>query len=167
VEHTLPQIQTPWRRATIVAGAIAAVELIVLVVLGVALLAEPVAQGVTQAAERQVFAPVVQKRQSPTPVADAPKLTRAETSVIVLNGSGVAGAAASTAEQVRGKGYTIGGVGNAPRTDFTRSLVMFRAGHEAEAKRLAGDLKLKIVGPLDGLKPADLLGAHVAVIIGD
>ncbi len=159
-------MQTPWRRATLVAAAIATVELVVLVVLGAALLAEPVAQQVTQAAERKAFAPVVQKRPAPAPAADAPKLTRAETSVIVLNGSGVAGAAAATAEQVRGKGYTIGGVGNAPRNDFTHSLVMFRAGHEAEAKRLASDLRLKIVGPLDGMKPADLLGAHVAVVIG-
>jgi hypothetical protein len=146
--------------------AVAALELVVLVVLGVALLAEPVAQHVTQAAERQALAPIVEQPKA-KPVAGAPKLTWAETSVIVLNGNGRAGAAAATAEQVRARGYTIGSVGNAPRTDYTRSLVLYRAGHEAEAKRLARDLKLKIVGPLDGMRPADLLGAHVAVVVGD
>ncbi len=95
-----------------------------------------------------------------------PKLSRAETSVIVLNGSGRSGAAAERADRVRGLGYTIGTVGNAPRSDFTRTLVMFRRGYRAEAARLAADLKLKIVGPLDGLRPADMLGAHVALIVG-
>ena len=63
-------------------------------------------------------------------------------------------------------GYTIGTVGNAPRSDFTRTLVMYRRGYQPEAMRLARDLNLKIVGPLDGLRPADMLGAHVALIVG-
>ena len=75
-------------------------------------------------------------------------------------------AAAANAAKVRGLGYTIGTVGNAPRSDFTRTLVMFRPGYRAEAVRLAADLKLKIVGPLDGLRGSDLLGAHVALIVG-
>ena len=168
MEHTLPQIRTHqlergWRTATLVACLVAALELVVLVVLGVALLADPVAQHVTKAAEDKVLAPIAK----PKPVAGAPTLTRAETSVIVLNGNGRAGAAATAAERVRGIGYTIGTVGNAPRIDFTRSLVMYRPGHEAEGKRLARDLRLKIVGPLDGIKPRELLGAHVALVVGD
>ena len=39
---------------------------------------------------------------------------------------------------------------------------MFRKGYQAEAARLAKDLNVKIVGPLDGLRTADMLGAHVA-----
>ena len=69
-------------------------------------------------------------------------------------------------EAVRRFGYTIDTVGNAPRSDFTRTLVMYRKGYQAEAARLAKDLRIKIVGPLDGLKPADMLGAHVALIVG-
>jgi hypothetical protein len=128
------------------------------------LLADPVARQVTQAAERQVLAPAVEKRRKP--VAGAPTLTRAQTSVLVLNGNGRPGAAADAADRVRSIGYTIGSVGNADRTDHTRSLVMYRAGHEAEAKRLARDLKVKVVGPLDGMRPAELLGAHVALVVG-
>ena len=165
MEHSLPQVETtPWRTATLVASAVAALELVALVVLGVVLLAKPVSDHVRQAAQAKVMAPVKVKPQ-PAPVG-APKLTRAETSVIVLNGNGRAGAAASSADAVRRFGYTIGTVGNAPRSDFTRTLVMYRKGYQAEGARLAKDLHVKIVGPLDGLRPSDMLGAHVALVVG-
>ena len=169
VEHSLaqiPQAHTPWRTATLVACAIAAVELVLLLLLAVSLLAEPVARHVTQTAEAKAFAPVAPKRKTATAAAE-PRLSRAQVSVIVLNGNGRTGAAASTAEQTRALGYTIGNVGNAPRSDYTRSLVMYRKGYAPEAQRLARDLKLKIVAPLDGLRPAELLGAHVAVVVGE
>ncbi|MEO5577291.1 MAG: LytR C-terminal domain-containing protein [Gaiellaceae bacterium] len=165
MEHSLLQVRSPWRTATLVASAVAAIELVALVFLGVVLLAKPVSNHVRQAAEAQVLAPVKPKLRRAAAVG-APKLTRAETSVIVLNGNGRAGAAAGSAEAVRRFGYTIGTVGNAPRSDFMRTLVMFRKGYRAEAARLAKDLDLKIVGPLDGLRPADLLGAHVALVVG-
>jgi LytR cell envelope-related transcriptional attenuator len=167
VEHSLSQVRSPWRTATLVASAVAAVELVVLVALGVALLAKPVSEHVRQAATQQVLAPVVvKKKPAAKPAADAPTLTRGETSVTVLNGNGRSGAAAEAADSVRRFGYTIGTVGNAPSTDVTRTVVMYRDGYRPEAARLAKDLGVKIVGPLDGLKPADLLGAHVALVLG-
>ncbi|HUH14573.1 MAG TPA: LytR C-terminal domain-containing protein [Gaiellaceae bacterium] len=166
MEHSLSQIRSPWRTATLVASAVAAVELVALVGLGVVVLAKPVSEHVRQAAEAQVLAPVAPK-PSRAPAAGEPTLTRAETSVIVLNGNGRAGAAAQSAAAVRRFGYTIGTVGNAPAGDVSRTVVMYREGHRAEAARLAADLDVKIVGPLDGLKPADLLGAHVALVLGD
>jgi LytR cell envelope-related transcriptional attenuator len=166
VEHSLLQVRSPWRTATLVAAGVAAVELVALVILGVVLLAKPVSDHVRQAAEAKVMAPVKVKQPRRAPAVGAPKLARGETSVIVLNGNGRAGAAAASAEAVRRFGYTIGTVGNAPRSDFTRTLVMFRKGYQAEAARLAKDLDVKIVGPLDGLKTADMLGAHVALIVG-
>ena len=165
MEHSLPQVSSPWRTATLVASAVAAAELVLLVVLGFVLLAEPVSQHVRQAAQAKVFEPVTPKPQT-APAVGEPKLARGETSVIVLNGSGRSGAAAENAAEVRGLGYTIGTVGNAPRSDFTRTVVMFRPGYRAEGVRLAADLKVKIVGPLDGLHVSDLLGAHVALIVG-
>ena len=159
-------MQIPWRTATLVASAIATVELIVLIVLGIALLAEPVSRHVTQAAEQKVFAPVVKKpKPAAKPSPTTPLLSRADTAVLVLNGNGTPGAAATTAERVRSRGYAIAGVGNAIG-DHPRTVVMYRGGHEAEARRLAQDLRLKIVGPLDGLKRSDLMGAHVAVVLG-
>jgi hypothetical protein len=167
VEHSFSQLRSPWRTATLVASAVAAVELVLLVVLAVMLLAEPVSQHVRQAAEAKVLAPVKPKRPVPAkPQAGKPKLTRAQTSVIVLNGNGRTGAAASSADAIRRFGYTIGTVGNAPRSDFTRTLVMFRKGYRPEALRLAKDLGIKIVGPLDGLRGSDMMGAHVALVVG-
>jgi hypothetical protein len=163
--HSFPQARSPWRTATLVASALAALELVVLVVLGVMLLAEPVSQQVRQAAQAKALAPIKAKPRTVAPVGK-PKLSRAKTSVIVLNGNGRTGAAASSAEAVRRFGYTIGTVGNAPRTDFTRTVVMFRKGYRPEGVRLAKDLNVKIVGPLDGLQPKDLLGAHVALVVG-
>ena len=168
VEHSLQPIQTPWRTATVVLGGVAAFQFVLVIVLLVALLAEPVSEHVAKAAEKRVLAPVVKKQpvvaSRATP--DAAGLTRSETTVIVLNGNGRQGAAHIMAERVRGKGYAIGSVGNAPRTDFARSLVMYRSGFAAEGKRIARDLGIKVVGPLDGMKRSQLLGAHVAVIIG-
>lgn len=169
MEHSLPQIESPWRTATVVLGGVAAFQFVLLIVLLVALLAEPVSQHVAEAAEKKVLAPVVKE---PKPVAtkraavSAPGLSRSETTVTVLNGNGTQGAAHAMAERVRAKGYAIGSVGNAPRTDFARSLVMYRSGFAAEGKRIAKDLGIKVVGPLDGMKRSQLLGAHVAVIIG-
>jgi hypothetical protein len=167
VEHSLSQIRSPWRTATLVASAVAAFELVLLVVLAVMLLAEPVSQQVRHAAEAKAFAPVKPEPDTPAkPQSGKPKLTRAKTSVIVLNGNGRSGAAAASADAVRRFGYTIGTVGNAPRSDFTRTVVMFRKGYRPEALRLARDLGIKIVGPLDGLRGSDLLGAHVALVVG-
>ena len=166
MDHSLPEIRTPWRTATLVASAVAANELFVLVGVGVVLLAKPVSQHVQQAAQKKVFAPVKVKPRVATPIGK-PKLTRAETSVIVLNGNGRSGAAHESADLVRARGYLIGSVGNAPRTDFARSIVMYRPGYKPEALRLAKDVGVRIVTPLDGLTQRDLLGAHLALVIGE
>ena len=169
MDHSLPPIQTPWRTATVVLGGVAAFQFILVIVLLVALMAEPVSQHVTKVAQQKVLAPVAK----PKPVATknraasaAAGLSRGDTTVIVLNGNGRTGAAATMAERVRAKGYAIGSVGNAPSAEYPRSLVMYRSGFAAEGKRLARDLHIKVVGPLDGMKRSQLLGAHVAVIIG-
>ncbi len=172
MEHSLPPLQTPWRTASIVLGGVAAFQFILVIVLLVALLAEPVSQHVSKVAEKKVLAPVKKAKppaapaKRPAATAAAPGLSRADTTVIVLNGNGRQGAAAAMAERVRGKGYAIGSVGNAPSAEYPRSLIMYRSGFAAEGKRIAKDLGIKVVGPLDGMKRTQLLGAHVAVIIG-
>jgi hypothetical protein len=92
-------------------------------------------------------------------------LPRNETSVMVLNGNGRAGAAAAAADRVQARGYMLGNVGNAPSIT-PRSLIMFRPGYEAEGRRLAHDLRVRIVRPLDGMRPTQLLGSHLVLIIG-
>ena len=166
---------TPWRTAAIVAAAVAAVELFVLVLVGVVLGAKLVTDKAetivaqTQAAQTDASptatadgATTKQTKKAP-PVAELP---RSRTSVIVLNGNGIPAAAAVGADRVRKFGYIIAGTANAPRSDFQRSVVMFRPGFEGEAIRLAKDLKVKRVVPLDGMTQRDLQGAHTAFIIG-
>ena len=98
--------------------------------------------------------------------APAAQLARRNVTVLVLNGNGRQGAAASTAARVSHRGYRIGGVANGPRSDFTRSLVMYRKGFEGEGRRLGHDLGIRIVGPLDGLRASQLHGAHAVVVVG-
>jgi hypothetical protein len=157
----------PWRTATLVASAVAAVELVLILVLGVALLGKPLSEKVRSAAQQRstgiTVAPAAKKK--PKIGSSVPRLARDETTVLVLNGNGVTGAAHEAAARVQSRGYAIGHVGNATRTDFMRSVVMYRPGYRGEALRLARDMRIKIVGPLDGLGVRDLMGAHVAVIV--
>ena len=62
--------------------------------------------------------------------------------------------------------YVVAGVGNAPRSDFARTIVMYRDGYRREGQRLAHDMLIKLVGPLDGLRAKELMGAHIALVLG-
>jgi hypothetical protein len=168
VEH--PGLATdlvrPWRTAAVVASAVAALELVVLLVLGVTLLAKPVATHVRKAAEARVFAPAKPPPKPRRQPIGAPKLSRGDTAVLVLNGNGRTGAAAVEAETVRAKGYRISSVADAPRRDYRRSLVMYRPGFAPEGRRLAKDLRIRVVGPLDGVGRRAMAGSHVVVVVG-
>jgi LytR cell envelope-related transcriptional attenuator len=168
VEHpVLASDIRPWRTAAVVASAVAVVELLALLVIGLAMLAKPVAAEVKRQAAARAFAPapVAKRRPKPKPVA-APRLARSDTAVLVLNGNGRNGAAALEADRVRVKGYRIAAVADAPRRDYARTLVMFRAGFAGEAHRLARDLRIAIVGPLDGVRTGSLQGAHAIIVVG-
>jgi hypothetical protein len=167
VEHVLPhpsppgpERHHPWRTIAVVAGALAMLELLGLVVVGIALVAKPMAhRAISDAAK----APAVTK---PKPEPMLPLLARRLVSVTILNGNGVSGAAASEASRVRARGYIVGRVGNAPRGSYGHSVVMYRAGRIREGRRLARDLGISIVSPLDGLRKGDLHGAKLAVVVG-
>ena len=116
-------------------AAVATLELLVLVIVGVALVAKPMAHRAI--AERRRRRRAVTK---PKPEPMLPLLPRRLTSVTILNGNGVSGAAATEASRVRARGYKVGQVGNAPRGGFGSSVVMYRAGRIREARRLARDL---------------------------
>ncbi len=155
-----------WRTATLVASAIAALELIVILALGVALLGKPLSERMRDTAEQRSLGVTTKTPTRPKIGSSVARLSRGETTVLVLNGNGVAGAAHDAAAQVQSRGYSIGEIGNAKRTDYTRSVVMYRPGFRGEAIRLSRDLRIRIVGPLDGMRVQDLMGAHVAVVVG-
>ena len=122
VEQTLSHpidFDAPWRKATVLIGALAAVELVMLVLLAGALLAKPTVEGATgkkAVAAKKSQTPakktaVVNSTPAPAEPAQQP---RRKVSVLVLNGNGVQGAAAAYASRVDRKGYKIGGVGERP-----------------------------------------------------
>ena len=167
MEHALPHPSPsgpghPWRTIAVVASGVAALELLVLTIVGIAVLAKPMAKRAAVHAAKAAAAPAAKK-----PAAHSrPILSRGAVSVTVLNGNGVSGAAAAEASRVRARGYIVGRVGNSPRGAFGHSVVMYRAGRVREARRLARDLGIAIVSPLDGLRKRDLHGAKLAVVVG-
>ena len=159
----------PWRLAAYIAGAVAVAELVLLLVIGGGALIEAVSQHVQVAAKERALAPstpskgtATRKRTPATKVATP----RGRTVVMVLNGNGRTGAAASAASRVQRRGYQVGTVGNAPRTDFARSLVMYKPGFVSEGRRLAKDVGVTQVGPLDGVRARELGHAQLVFILG-
>jgi hypothetical protein len=157
-----------WRLATLVASLVAAAEFVGLIVLGFLLLAKPLSRAIehhatASAATRTAVRP--HKLVKPAPIG-RPKHARGRTGVLVLNGNGRAGAAHVAASRLEGLGYPIRGAANAARSDYATTVVMFRPGWAAEGHRLARDFHVRVVGPLDGLKPAALHGAKLVVVLG-
>ena len=163
MEHAAPlEAVRPWRTAALVASGIATLELLVLIVAGVVLIGRPL---VSHAAKSRSKAAAATAKSKPEPQR-GPILAREKTPVLVLNGNGVAGAAHTAATRVHARGYPISAVGNAATPNNGPSLVMYRPGREGEARRLARDLGIGVVGPLDGLPLRSLHGAKLAVVLG-
>jgi hypothetical protein len=161
----------PWQRATLVFALVAALELVLLVVAGGALLAKPGPAQRAPAKKAHVAraaarAPVHRAVPVPSPKPTPAALPRGKVRLVVLNGNGRQGAAADAAARIEARGYHVGLVANAPRHDYPQTIVMYRRGFEGEGRRLARDLGIKVVGPLDGMKPAQLHGAQAVLILG-
>ncbi len=148
-------VERPWKKAAIVTAAIAAVELVVLVVVALAFIAKPFANDAAEAKSAAVGEQIA--------VASRP-----DTPVLVLNGNGVSGAATKAAKIVRRLDYPVVQIGDASRKNFSHTVVMYREGSRAAAVRLAHDLDLspKRAVPLDGMRDSELMGAELALVIG-
>jgi hypothetical protein len=167
VEISAPSVHPlvrPWRTTAIVASGIAAVELLVLLILATAMIGKGVSAHAREAGLARATG-IPSKPIHPEP--KRATLARGETAVVVLNGNGRTGAAAATASRVRARGYPVAGTGNAARSDYGQSVVMYRPGRKPEAKRLARDMGIRLVGPLEGIRTRDLMGAQVALILGN
>ena len=160
----------PWRTATLVASLVAAIELVLLLGAAFLLLAKPLTHAMQRHAAATAFAPAKKHTAAPVipkraPIGQ-PKLLRSETGVFVFNGNGRSGAASNEASKLSNLNYRVPGTGNAKRQDYATSVVMYKKGFHAEGVRLARDLHIKIVGPLDGLTPSALRGAQLAIVLG-
>jgi hypothetical protein len=166
------EFSPPWRRAALLAGGIAVLELVAIVVLGFALLAGPLAHAVRKHVKSHAHtaatpARVPHHRARPAVQPPAkPQLSRAKTHVLILNGNGRQGAAGAEASHLQALGYPPAVTGNAQHTGYAASLVMYRPGFRGEAQRLARDRHIKLVGPLDGMRRSALSGAQVVEILG-
>jgi apolipoprotein N-acyltransferase len=165
----------PWRIAAMVATGIAAVELFILLLIGflvgakafsdktetatIAAIKREVPQAAqTQASEQQKPADASQKKEAPK------VLPRWRTSVVILNGNGIPGAAAVNADKAHSLHYVITATGNAPSTGFALD------GHVRPAlpaaQRLAKDMGVKAVTPSTGSRRATFRAPQLALIIG-
>ena len=165
----------PWRRATIVTGTIAVLELVLLVGAAALLFAKPLAHEIRKEAVAAATTP-------PAAVARPSKeLTRAlhrmsapagrarprsHVRIMVFNGNGQNGAAGSAASKLRALGYRIAGTANAHHQNYATTVVMYVPGFRAEGLRLAKDIGVKVVGPLDGIKTSAIDGGELVVIVG-
>jgi len=162
VEHAVPfEAVRPWRTAAIVATAIAGLELLALIIAGTILLGHSVAGSSDAAAS-----PAPAKQAAHAKLAAPTILSRAKTRVAVLNANGETGAAAAEADAIKARGYRIGNVGNAPQSTTGPTLVMYRPGFAAEAKRLGRDAGVATVAALDGMKPSTLGRAQLVIVLG-
>ena len=176
VDHYAPSspeaLIRPWRMATMVAIGIAAIELLALAGLGAVYFSKHWFSDARATADKPAVtkphraAPVTLAPQAPAPHAH-PILTRTRTTLLVLNGNGQAGAAGAEARVLRVHGYKVAAVGNAKRSDYARSMVLYRPGYEREAQRLAHDVRIPIVSVLDGVRPGEIKNAKLAIILGD
>ena len=116
--HQLELVR-PWRTATLVAAGIAAVELALLVVAGLILVGRsiaPHAHSAAAATPKAVVRPAAAPKPHLAPV--VAHLPRSKVGVIILNGNGIHGAAASAAALVSARGYVVKQVGNARSTGY-------------------------------------------------
>ena len=166
------ELVRPWRLATLVASALAALELVLLVVCGLILAGRSLVPRTAAPARPAHVAKATPKAAAPhvfrPPASLVAKLPRAKTGVLILNGNGVAGAAAQAASLVTSRGYVVKEVGNAPRTGYPTWRLMYGPGYAGEAKRFGRDLGMPAsqIGPLDGMKPKQLHGGQLVLILG-
>lgn len=166
-----------FRRSAGAAAARGIVLLGVAVVLGIVLLTatdtEPPGVGVSAGDREETGA--TDRPRTPTTTIPATTTTSApvraarDVKVLVVNDSGVRGAAARVTDQLRPAGYNLLAPTNAPRPEVRETSVYFTPGFDREAAGLAGALQL----PPASVKPVptppplrDMRGANVLVVVG-
>jgi LytR cell envelope-related transcriptional attenuator len=171
---TSRELIRPWRRATFLVAGVAVVELLVIVGAGVKLLAKPVSHAIQQEAvsvatpkaastpEPKALKQAIHRMHAPAGEARP----RGHLRIMVFNGNGRSGAAGSEASRLSHLGYKIAGATNASHQDYATSVVMYRPGYRSEGLRLAKDLGVRVVGPLDGIAVSALDGGQLAVVVG-
>ena len=103
------------------------------------------------------------KERERTPKAGA--IEPSDVSVAVLNGTSVAGLGAKVGDDVKANGFELGAVTTIPEP-FDQTVVRYEEGHEREARKVARDLGVGLVQPIDRQAQRLSEGADVVVIAG-
>jgi LytR cell envelope-related transcriptional attenuator len=168
----------PWRTATLVASAVALVELVGLIAVGAFLLAHPFSHAAkakaasakvvrhTAPARHAAVTATVPAKDIFAPLPSHALRPRAHVRVLVLNADGVQGAAHAEAARLGSLGYPIGGAANAPSHHYAQSMVMYVPGYVREARRLAHDAGIRMVAPVDGIRGSTLMASKLVVLLG-
>jgi hypothetical protein len=156
----------PWRTATVVVGVVAALELVALIGIGATRLAKPVRAHAVAATAHVTAPPKAAPTRHIPAVTSHPLRSRAQLSVLVLNGNGVNGAASAKAVSLQTLGYGSSRSEDAPRHDYARSMVLYLPGYANEARRLGHDAGARLVAPVDGIRKAQLKGSQLVVVLG-
>lgn len=155
----------PWRGATLVVSAVAAIELIVLIgIIALHFVPAHAAARAAAPAKTQHVRTVAHAAKKLPAVPTHALRARTGVRVLVLNGNGVQGAASTEAARLQSAGYRIAGAKNAQRHDYARSMVLYAPGWVQEARRLAHDAGIKLVAPIDGMK---LKASQAVVVLGN
>lgn len=88
-----------------------------------------------------------------------------EVEVAVLNGTSVPGLAAKVGDDVRVNGFKLGAVANSSN-QVDQTVVMYEPGEKRAAKKVANDLGVKPVQPINRQTERAGDGAAVVVIAG-
>jgi LytR cell envelope-related transcriptional attenuator len=102
-----------------------------------------------------------ESNQGPKPGAIVP----GEVDVAVLNGTSVPGLAAKVGDDVRVNGFRLGAVTNS-RDQFDQTVVMYRPGQQRAARKVAHDLGVEPLQPIDRQTEETAGDADVVVIAG-
>lgn len=97
---------------------------------------------VTASEKPRLASQAVEAAEMPTPPRDRVK---DRPNVVVANGNGRTGMAARMRDYLQRMDCKIGGVSNADQFDYATTTVAFKAGFEAEARRIAGLLPVKAI----------------------
>jgi len=88
-----------------------------------------------------------------------------DVTVAVLNGTSVPGLGAKVATDVQVNDFALGNVSNS-RKEYDQTVVMYEKGQHRAAEKVANDLGVKPVQPIDRQTQQDADGADVVVIAG-
>jgi hypothetical protein len=98
--------------------------------------------------------------------ARAARIQPGDIEVTVLNGTAVPDLAATYGTKVERKGFDLGAVSNTQQP-VDKSVVMYVPGHKPEAKRVAKQLRIANLTPMNSEVESASGGAKVAVVIGE